>query len=142
MVFFGQAEKPGAMTWFLRDGFRHVAAAAWFDKTRRWVFFDPARNGTQIVVLDNATGLVKLERWMACSSAILAVVSNPVRNRPPPFAYCVGHVKALLGLRSRALSPRGLFQHLVRHGAEILRAPEHSHGLAVRQEAPRGPERG
>lgn len=117
-MFF--SEPPGSYWWarFFRPGFKHVSAASWFDLEQRWVYFNPARPGTTILVIRSEEFGPLLAQLQASSRAILRVRSEQNRFRTPAAWFCVGALKALLGIRSRAFSPYGLYRDLVRRGAE------------------------
>jgi hypothetical protein len=125
LVFFRDG---GVQRWWnalLRPGFRHVSAAAWFDREQRWVFVDPAYSQTVIrVVEDGPAATALLGHWTQESAAVLRVRSGAARSFVPPVMGCVGQVKALLGVRCRALSPFGFHRHLLAQGAEIVEVPQ------------------
>jgi hypothetical protein len=51
---------------------------------------------------------------------VLRVASRRDRLNAPAFGFCGGSMKALLGIRSWALTPRGLYRELLRRGAETV----------------------
>src|SRR5581483_3821694 len=120
LVFFGEA--CGRPWWAraLRPGFRHVSAAAWFDRAERWIYFDPLSSGLHIEIDTHAGFGSRFAQLWRDSAAILRVRAVPRQGRLPPAFFCVGAMKALLGTRSRALSPRGLYRDLLREGAELV----------------------
>lgn len=119
-VFFSDGDHPGLWRHLTRPGFRHVEAAAYFADQDRWVFVLPARLRLGVFVLrpEEAEGLYSM-LWTR-AAAVLRVEGSNDRWAMPIGAGCVGTVKALLGVRSRAFSPYQLFRHLLREGAEIL----------------------
>jgi hypothetical protein len=121
LVFFGEAE--GAPWWsrLCAPGYRHVAAAAWFDDQERWVYFNPTRRGTVILLYREDEFGGRFTQLMNDSSCVLRVRSTLARGATPFGWWCTGAIKALLGVRSRALCPRSLARHLLRHGAEVVR---------------------
>lgn len=123
LVFFGEAE--GAPWWsrFLSPGYRHVTACAWYDDQQRWVYFNPTRRGLVILLYREDEFGGRFTQLMNSSSCVLRVTSTQSRSSTPFGWWCTGAVKALLGVRSRALSPRSLRDHLLRHGAEPLHMP-------------------
>jgi hypothetical protein len=127
LVFFSEC---GGAWWTraLRPGWRHVCAAAWFDDQERWVVFDPSRYG--IVVQVFRPEQFDLDGLLRSSTAVLRVGARFDRLNMPPWFFCVGAVKALLGIRSRALVPLGLYRDLLARGAEIVEVPE-SDGRAI-----------
>jgi hypothetical protein len=123
LVFFGEAE--GAPWWsrLCAPGYRHVAACAWFADQERWVYFNPTRRGTVILLYREDEFGGRYTQLMNSSSCVLRVRSTLSRDATPFGWWCTGAIKALLGSRSRALSPRQLRDHLLRHGAEVVEMP-------------------
>lgn len=123
LVFFGEAE--GAPWWscLLAPGYRHVAACAWFDDQQRWVYFNPTRRGTVILLYREEEFGGRLTQLMNTSSCVLRVVARQSRSSTPFGWWCTGSIKALLGVRSRALVPKSLCDDLVRLGATRVGMP-------------------
>lgn len=140
LVFFSDKIEPGywwsPLLRVLRPGFRHVAAASWYADTQRWVFVLPTARGTVIEVLDADAAGPRFQQMIDDATAVLRIASAAGRTCAPLAPWCVGAVKALLGLRSRALSPWRLHQHLRAHGAKPIEMP---HGNLQAQGACRGP---
>lgn len=123
LVFFSS---PRGVAWWcriLRPGFRHVYAASWYADADRWVVFNPTRRGTVIELWSAADFPRRLDQFLAESSAVLRVASRHEREHPPPMPWCVGQVKALLGIRSAALTPWQLYHALRARGAEPVVDP-------------------
>ncbi len=120
LVFFGEAE--GAPWWsrFLAPGYRHVSACAWFADQERWVYFNPTRRGTVILLYREDEFGGRFTQLMNSSSCVLRVRAGLARSSTPFGWWCTGAIKALLGVRCRALSPLQLRDHLLRHGAEVV----------------------
>lgn len=123
LVFFGDAEGEPWWSWFLAPGYRHVAACAWFAEQERWVYFNPTRRGTVILLYRADEFGGRFQQLVNSSSCVLRVRSTMARSTTPFGWWCTGAVKALLGVRCRALSVRGLRDHLLRHGAEVVHMP-------------------
>lgn len=123
LVFFGEAVTPAWWRFLLKPGFRHVSAAAWYDDQQRWVWFNPTWRGTVIELYAPSEFDARLGQLAGTSSAILRVRSRFDRGGAPAASHCVGAVKALLGIRSRALRPYALFRHLLDNAAEIVEVP-------------------
>lgn len=123
LVFFGEAASRPWWGRFFRPGFRHVRAAAWFDQTSRWMLFDPTIRGIHIEIETDEAFAARWAELYGSSAAILRMRSEYGRGALPPAFWCVGAVKALLGIRSCALLPHGLYRDLLAQGAEIVRAP-------------------
>jgi hypothetical protein len=123
LVFFGEGESPAWWARFLRPGFRHVVACAWFDDQERWVYYNPARTGTVILLYRDEEFGPRLTQLLAGASLVLRVRSNRQRRTTPFGWWCTGSLKALLGVRCGALSPAALAAHLLRNGAETVAVP-------------------
>lgn len=121
LVFFGEAAGPHWWSRFLRPGFRHVSAACWHVEERRWVYFNPSRRG--LVIELYGEGEFPLGSLMRGSTATLRFASRFDRRSAPAVFHCVGAIKALLGIRSRAFRPYALFRDLLARGAETVDAP-------------------
>lgn len=124
VIFFGDTRQGHWWCRLLRPGFRHVAAAAWFVRQERWVIVDPVAGGTVVEVLraEEANGWIG--QLFAGASAVVRFESGHARAMQPATGFCVAQIKALLGVRCRALTPYGLYRHLIAHGAEIVDAPK------------------
>jgi hypothetical protein len=125
LVFFGSAESEPWWSKLLTPGYRHVAACAWFAEQERWVYYNPTRRGTVILLYRPDEFDARFTQLLASSSLVLRVVARQSRSTTPFGWWCTGAIKALVGVRSRALSPAGLARHLRRHGAEVV-APARS----------------
>lgn len=129
LVFFCEAE--GAPWWsrFLAPGFRHVMAAAWFDDQQRWVLIDPTRRGTVVLIYRQDQFGGRFQQLMDSSSVVLRVIARRSRTTTPFGWWCTGAVKALMGIRCRALSPKQLCRHLLRNGAEPVKMPARARSI-------------
>lgn len=123
LVFFCEAD--GAPWWsrWLEPGYRHVIACAWFDDQQRWVYFNPARRGTVILLYREEEFGGRLTQLMASSALVLRVVATQSRRATPFGWWCTGSIKALLGVRSLAVTPFGLARYLQHRGAEAVLMP-------------------
>ncbi|MCA1831216.1 MAG: hypothetical protein LC750_00450 [Actinobacteria bacterium] len=121
LVFFMEPDGPAWWARLLRPGFRHVAAASWYAAEERWVYFNPSRAGTSIQIFTAEQFPPVLTALLDQSTAVLRVASRFERGNAPALAFCVGEVKALLGLCSPALTPFGLYRDLRALGAEVVR---------------------
>lgn len=107
VVFHGEGTHP--LSPLLKPGFRHCFCAV--------------RHGHYWTVLDGADGLPAvyvsgvddLAAWYRDMGWTVVEVERrePVRTLLVA-ASCVGLVKAVVGIRSRALTPWGLYRHLTR----------------------------
>lgn len=123
LVFFGEAEGSPCWARFLSPGYRHVAACAWFAEQERWVYFNPTRRGTVILLYREDEFGGRFTQLLSSSSLVLRVVAKQSRKATPFGWWCTGAVKALLGVHSRALAPRSLARHLLAQGAEVVNMP-------------------
>jgi hypothetical protein len=124
LVFFGEAkDEPWWARWLTAPGYRHVAACAWFEDQERWVYYNPTRTGTVILLYRDEEFGGRFQQLLDSSALVLRVVARQSRRSTPFGWWCTGAVKALLGSRSRALAPRSLARHLLRHGAEVVEMP-------------------
>lgn len=123
LVFFTEAE--GAPWWsrFLAPGYRHVIACAWFAQQQRWVYYNPARTGTVILLYREDEFPARLTQLMTSSALVLRVVARQSRTATPFGWWCTGAVKALLGVRGFAVTPFGLARWLQHRGAEAVLTP-------------------
>ena len=123
LVFFGPAP-PGWWSWCLDARFQHVAAAGYDYDTDTWAFVDPGRAGTMIELARGPAADHRLGAMAhAAAPHVLRVRARACRRIAPPMLSCTAAIKALLGLRSRALVPAGLYRDLLRQGAEIVEVP-------------------
>lgn len=138
LVFF--SDPVGTHWWarFFKRGYRHVSAACWYDLEQRWVYFNPARNGINIQLFSGEQGWELFGQLMTTSTIALRVRSEFDRRNTPAAWYCVGAIKALLGIRSRALSPFQLRDHLLQRGAELVPPLEDERGSDLQRDLWRG----
>jgi hypothetical protein len=118
LIFFSNTADNHWWTRFLTPGFRHVTAAAWFATEERWVYFNPTARGTVIEIATDAEFGPRFQQLVQDSTAILLAPSQQQRRYAPAAFFCVGAIKALLGIRCCALGPLGLYRHLLANGAE------------------------
>lgn len=123
LIFFGECRSTAWWARAFAPGWRHVAAAAYFAGAERWLYFDPVAPGLHIEIDDGEAFQARYEHLMRTSTAVLRFASQHERGAMPATFFCVGAVKALLGVRSRALSPTGLYRDLRARGAKIVKAP-------------------
>jgi hypothetical protein len=123
LVFFGEAE--GTPWWgrLLRPGYRHVAACAWFADQERWVYFNPTRTGTVILLYRDDEFGGRFQQMIDTSALVLRIASKRSRTETPFGWWCTGAIKALLGCRGFAVTPFGLARYLQDHGAEAVLVP-------------------
>lgn len=124
LVFFGEGARVSWWDVFTAPGFRHVSAAGYDVEASVWVFVDPARSRMAVdVVADEAEADRRLGAIALAARHCLRMAPREERRLSPAMFGCVGAMKALLGVRCRALSPRGLYRHLADIGAEPVEVP-------------------
>jgi hypothetical protein len=123
LLFFGEANGEPWWSRFLSPGYRHVTACAWFDDQQRWVYFNPARTGTVILLYREDEFGGRLTQLMRDSTLVLRVVATQSRRATPFGWWCTGSIKALMGQRCRAITPYGLSRYLIHRGAEVVPHP-------------------
>lgn len=135
LVFFSEAkDEPWWARAFTPPGYRHVAACAWFADQERWVYYNPTRTGTVILLYRDDEFGGRFQQLLDSSSLVLRVRSTMSRSATPFGWWCTGAIKALLGCRSWAISPFGLARYLQDRGAEACVAvsapssPPSAHG--------------
>jgi hypothetical protein len=102
--------------------FKHVSALAHVPDAAAWVSLSWELARLRVGLIADRD----FERWFAAASADAAVL----RMKAPAFDHgplrlragltCISMVKHLIGLRSGALWPAGLWRDLVAQGAEIV----------------------
>jgi hypothetical protein len=97
--------------------------SCWYASEERWVVFNPTRCGIVIRLYGRDEFGAPLAAFLDESVAVLRVVSRYERGTPPAMPWCVGQVKALLGIRSWAMTPLGLYRDLRARGAEVVEPP-------------------
>lgn len=123
LVFFCGGEGEPWWARFLAPGYRHVIACAWFDDQQRWVYYNPARTGTVILLYREEEFGGRLTQLMASSSLVLRVIATRTRKATPFGWWCTGAIKALLGIRGLCVTPFGLARYLQHQGAEAVLMP-------------------
>jgi hypothetical protein len=98
---------------------KHVRAVGWVPDQRLWLFYDVGLTRTSVAVAPDCPGA--REAALPDGVTILAMQAG---ERPPLWPrigfWCVPAVAHLVGLRSCALSPMGLYRDCLRHGAEVV----------------------
>lgn len=124
LVMFAEPRSPAWWARVLRPGFRHCYAVAWYADQECWVEFNPTRVGTVIRLWKKEDFPARLTVMLAESTVVLRVIARADRGNAPAIAFCVGQMKALLGIRSWALTPFGLYRDLRKRGAEVVTVDE------------------
>ena len=121
LLFFG--DDPHASWWstLLRPGFRHIRAAAWYAQQERWVYFNPTPRGAILDLYREDEFTPYFDEMVRESTLVLRVASAHDLRLTPRVTYCVSALKAMLGLRSIAMTPYGFARSLVSKGAEVMK---------------------
>ena len=108
MVFHGHG--LGLLSWFLKPGFRHVFVAVLVGDY--WMMLD-SNNGLPSFEVMAPKGFDLAAYYRAGGFTVIETSQRSVPQRAPFIvATCVGFVKAVLCIRSRALTPFRLYQSL------------------------------
>jgi hypothetical protein len=118
MVFFGPGERPGKIARWLSRGWQHVCCASFDPVHGLWIYVNPARDRTYILAMTPDEFNARFGHLLNTSTAILEFPVEADRAFSPTWASCVGTVKGIMGIRSWAFTPYGLYRDLVRRGAE------------------------
>jgi hypothetical protein len=124
ICFVGEARRA-PWDWFLAKFYRHVFALGYLLEHDVWLCYDVSCFKTEITVLSNVRAGWLLN-WARGQGGIITVPAPGYIK--PRFAlrlgfWCVPAVKHILGLRCVAMTPKGLHDYLLRHGAR----PETKH---------------
>lgn len=123
LIFFGEGP-PGWWRFTTRPGFRHVAAAGCDADRRLWIFYDPSLSATTIDAIPyGPEAEAHLAGYLVNARHMLRMEARDDRRLAPPMFACVAAIKALLGVRCRSVTPRGLYRDLIGLGAEIVEVP-------------------
>lgn len=125
LVFFGT--DPKHATWWsrwLKPGFEHVSACAWYADQDRWVYYNPTRTGTVVLLYRDSEFGPRFTQMLNSAEVVLRVRGTHRRDTTPFGWWCTGAIKALVGVKTWALSPYQLCGALIRNGAEIVPIPD------------------
>ncbi len=96
----------------LKPGFRHVFCALQ-DERGYWIKMD-ARAGVPEIRVIAGPDYDLISFYEECGYTVVETETGEDSPRGPfAFANCVGYVKAALAIRSAALTPWQLYQHLI-----------------------------
>lgn len=118
-VVFRDNRMNSVWNFFTIPGYRHVAAYGYSPDKNVWIVVDPGRDCMTVQVLD----MDELAAWVRVNgdrtSSILRIDAKEGGYAASRFGHtCVTAIKRLIGLRSGAFTPQGLFHEMRRHGAE------------------------
>jgi hypothetical protein len=104
--------------------FRHVSAFAYVHAAGCWLIYDVQFWGTRHILLpDNPAALDFLADFTARCTVLHMRRPGPSRLWFRVGFWCVPAIKHLLGLRSSALLPNGLYRSCLRAGAKVIHGP-------------------
>lgn len=97
--------------------FKHVRAYAYVPGMHLWVFYDPNFSATDLLLARDGAHLDVVRAWLGDDGEQITMRLSPRRRRWFPCGFwCVPAIKHLLGLRSGALRPDGLYRDCLRNG--------------------------
>ena len=101
---------------FTSKNFRHVLALSYDPACEVWLYYDVGLNGTYIDSFPKGSPVIaaliaEVPRWLKTN------VRQTLYPRGLWRFYCVPAIKSLVGLKSCALTPKGLYRDLVKAGA-------------------------
>lgn len=125
VMFTGDGRRRYLIDWLQPLDCQHVLAFAYDASGERWIIYDVNRGGTAIVAMSSR----QFDAWLLDMMAKRArVLKADVQQAPRVWfrfgAACVGAVRHLLGARSWAVRPIGLYRDLRRAGAQLAFEPE------------------
>lgn len=123
LVSFHDAKDRRPWTRLFKPGFGHCCALSYFADQERWVYFNPTRHGSTIALFRREEFGSRLDDLVGQSSGFLRFGQRYQRRDQPAVFYCVGAMKALLGIESRAWTPWQLYWDMVEMGAEVVKGP-------------------
>jgi hypothetical protein len=108
--------------------FRHVSAFAYMHAAGCWLIYDVQFWGTRHILLpDNLAALDFLADFTANCDVLHMRRQGPSRLWFRVGFWCVPAIKHMLGLRSSALLPHGLYRSCLRAGAKVIHGTAHLH---------------
>jgi hypothetical protein len=105
--------------WLACGEFKHISAFAYMPGYKAWLIYDVQMLGTrlQLVPHDEFLGL----DWITHASILRVHRGGGRWSLASRLGfYCVPAVKHLLGLRCLALTPDGLYRHILRNGGVCI----------------------
>lgn len=120
LVFFWPSSKMPWLDRLLPGRFKHVSAAGYVAETATWLFVNPQRGRTIVEAIPDGDEAFRLNGWCDRAEVIVMPRGFDLGYRfRGPFS-CVSVVAALLGLRSGALRPDGLYRDCLRAGGRPI----------------------
>jgi hypothetical protein len=120
LVFWPRAAKDWVNRW-VPGRFKHVSAIGYVARTQMWLFYDIQLPRTVIVAVpQDHGGELVAGRFMTNNAVLQMPVNLAGRRWGVMTPWCVGGIKHLIGLKSCALTPDGLWRDCIANGAEVL----------------------
>lgn len=128
-------------TWWVRlipGRYKHVRAFGFVPLMGLWIFFDVALAGHSLFVARDGTPQCEamIERWWNGCDVLKVKRSRGPAGLSRIGLWCVPAVAGLIGVRSGALRPDGLWRECVRQGAEILAPQDAPADAEIRPDRP------
>ncbi len=117
LVFFGDTPRPRWWWRLARRGFRHCFAAKWCEEGQTWLVVEPHAGRLELTIIPRGQFL-RLRSIVATHTTVRFMSTCERAAMPFSAGWCCGSIKAILGIRSMALTPFGLFRELLARGAE------------------------
>lgn len=109
--------------------YKHVRAYAYVPFLHVWVFYDPDFRGTDIIVAADGEPAKRLIASWTVKADLMMMRVTDARARPRIGFWCVPMIKSLIGLRSSALRPDGLWADCLANGGEPFESPDGCTGI-------------
>lgn len=117
LVFFWPSSSRPWVDRLVPGRFKHVSAAGYIAATSTWLFVNPAGPRLMIEAIPDGMEVQRMEAW-ARGTTVLLMPGGAMRGLwVAPARTCVSVVASLLGIRSGALRPDGLYRDCLRAGA-------------------------
>lgn len=121
IICFRRTSEVWWVNWLAGGRFKHVSAFGYVAAVDHWVFLD-WRFACIDILIARGEAAKQLMHHYTKNADLLGMAANP-DGAAHGFrfgTYCVPAVKHLLGLRSRAVRPDGLYRDCIRNGATPL----------------------
>jgi hypothetical protein len=132
VAFLGRGRGRHWFDWLTCRGFRHCLAFGFDAESGRWVVYDTTLRATTITLLDAVRAGALIAMVTAQHGRILRFAPRADARLFRPGLWCVPAVAHLLGIRTCALTPRGLYRCLLRRGA-VPAFEDVTHGRSVQR---------
>jgi hypothetical protein len=111
---FSRTAATPAVRWFPGE-FKHVVAFGYVPGHKAWLYYDVQLTRTRLLLIPHPEFI---DNGYTDGMVILRVKAGPGGWSPATRLgfYCVPALKHLLGLRCLALTPDGLYRHILRNG--------------------------